>query len=129
MRTLIHEQRLAGGDAVDIDGVLFEFVGKGLLDVEQHSVRARMFVASDVGGHRELVRDRDTGFLFRANDPAALEAALEEVLARRDLWPQIRAQARRFVEIERTWSASVARYAEVYRRALNRPGRFQAAPT
>ena len=91
--------------------------------------QGRMFVASDVGGHRELVRDRDTGFLFRANDPAALEAALEEVLARRDLWPQIRAQARRFVEIERTWSASVARYAEVYRRALNRPGRFQAAPT
>jgi PEP-CTERM/exosortase A-associated glycosyltransferase len=91
--------------------------------------QGRMFVASDVGGHRELVRDRDTGFLFRADDPAALEAALEEVLARRDLWPQIRAQARRFVEVERTWAASVARYAEVYRRALNRPGRFQPAPT
>ena len=89
--------------------------------------QGRMFVASDVGGHRELVRDRETGFLFRAGDAAALEAALEELLARRELWPQIRAQARRFVEVERTWAASVARYGDVYERALNRPVRFLAA--
>ena len=91
--------------------------------------QGRMFVASDVGGHRELVRDRVTGFLFRAGDAGALEAALEELLARRELWPQIRAQARRFVEVERTWAASVARYGDVYQRALNRPVRFHAAPT
>jgi PEP-CTERM/exosortase A-associated glycosyltransferase len=91
--------------------------------------QGRMFVASDVGGHRELVRDRETGFLFRAGDVAALETALQEVLARRDLWPKIRAQARRFVEVERTWAASVARYESVYQRALNRNGRFQTAPT
>ena len=89
--------------------------------------QGRMFVASDVGGHRELVRDRETGFLFRAGDAAALEAALEELFARRELWPQIRAQARRFVEVERTWAASVARYGDVYERALNRPLRFLAA--
>ncbi|MCP5248699.1 MAG: glycosyltransferase, exosortase A system-associated [Candidatus Accumulibacter sp.] len=80
--------------------------------------QGRMFVASDVGGHRELVRHGETGFLFPAGDPAALAAALEEVLARRSLWPQIAAQARRFVEVERTWASSVARYREVYRRAL-----------
>ena len=84
--------------------------------------QGRMFVASDVGGHRELIRDRETGFLFRAGDVAALEAALENLLAQRDLWPQVRAQARRFVEVERTWSGSVARYADVYRRALTRYG-------
>ncbi len=80
--------------------------------------QGRMFVASDVGGHRELVRHGETGFLFPAGDPAALAAALEEVLARRSLWPQIAAQARRFVEVERTWASSVARYREVSRRAL-----------
>jgi glycogen(starch) synthase len=89
--------------------------------------QGRMFVASDVGGHRELVRDGQTGFLFRAGDAAALQRTIESVLARRDEWPRIRQQARRFVEVERTWATSVARYAEVYRRALARGGRVQAA--
>lgn len=89
--------------------------------------QGRMFVASDVGGHRELIRDRETGFLFRAGDVEALQRALEELLSHRDLWPQIRAQARRFVEVERTWAGSVARYAEVYDRAMHQVGRIQAA--
>ncbi len=89
--------------------------------------QGRMFVASDVGGHRELVRDGVTGFLFPAGDAAALEAALEAMLARHEQWPQIRAQARSFVESERTWSNSVARYDDVYRRALGRTGQFVAA--
>lgn len=82
--------------------------------------QGRMFVASDVGGHRELVRHGETGFLFRAGDAAALEKALESVLAQRASWPAIQAQARRFVEVERTWTASVARYQDVYARALGR---------
>lgn len=82
--------------------------------------QGRMLVASDVGGHRELVRDGETGFLFRAGDASALEQVIEDVLARRELWPRIRMQARRFVESERTWTASTARYLEVYQRALSR---------
>ncbi|MBL8397641.1 MAG: glycosyltransferase, exosortase A system-associated [Candidatus Accumulibacter sp.] len=84
--------------------------------------QGRMFVASDVGGHRELIRHAETGFLFRAGDPAALEKAITEVLDCRSAWPQIRTQARRFVEVERTWATSVARYKEVYRRAMEQYG-------
>lgn len=91
--------------------------------------QGRMFVASDVGGHRELVRHGETGFLFPAGDVAALEKALDEVLAQREMWPQIRLQARRFVESERTWAASVARYREVYQRALSRYGQTQLIRT
>ena len=87
--------------------------------------QGRMFVASDVGGHRELVRHGETGFLFRAGDAAALETAIDDLLARREIWPQIRMQARQFVESERTWAASVARYREVYQRALGRYDRAQ----
>ena len=87
--------------------------------------QGRMFVASDVGGHRELIRHGETGFLFRAGDVAALEQAIESVLSQRALWPQIRAQARRFVEVERTWAGSVARYKGVYERALAGTGRIQ----
>jgi hypothetical protein len=88
--------------------------------------QGRVFVASDVGGHRELVRHGETGFLCPAGDAGALAAAIEDVLARRDEWPRVRAQARRYVEQERTWAHSVARYAEVYRRAL--AGRGRAVP-
>jgi glycogen(starch) synthase len=85
-----------------------------------------MFVASDVGGHRELVRDGETGTLFKAGDASALASAIDTLLAQRERWPERRAAARRFVEIERTWAGSVARYREVYRRALQRRGRVEA---
>ncbi len=85
--------------------------------------QGRMLVASDVGGHRELIRHGETGFLFRAGDAAALAGAIDDVLVRRPFWPKLREQARRFVEVERTWASSVARYREVYRRALARHDR------
>ena len=71
-------------------------------------------VASDVGGHRELIRDRETGFLFRADDPASLVEILQYAFSARDRWPQMREAARRFVETERTWRKSVAGYTAVY---------------
>ena len=89
--------------------------------------QGRMFVASDVGGHRELIRDGETGFLFKAGDASALTKAIDELLQRRDLWPRVRAQARRHVEVERTWAGSVARYREVYQRALSVRGHGLAA--
>jgi glycosyltransferase involved in cell wall biosynthesis len=80
--------------------------------------QGRMFVASDVGGHHELVRDSQTGFLFPADDARALAQRIHDVLSRRDDWPHVRAEARRFVESERTWARSVARYEDVYSELL-----------
>ena len=80
--------------------------------------RGRIVLASNVGGHRELIRDGETGFLFPADDTAALAKAALGILAHRSDWPRIRGQARRFVEEERTWATSVARYRETYARAL-----------
>lgn len=76
--------------------------------------QGRMLVASDVGGHRELVRDGESGFLFPAGDAVALAQAIQAVLERRADWPRLSAQARRYVEAERTWQRSVGRYAQVY---------------
>ena len=75
-------------------------------------------VASDVGGHRELIRDGETGFLFRAGDAQALADAV--VTAARDpkALAQVRDAGRRFVERERSWPASVARAAPVYERLV-----------
>jgi PEP-CTERM/exosortase A-associated glycosyltransferase len=81
--------------------------------------RGRLVLASDVGGHRELIRDGETGFLFRADDVAALAKAALDILANPAQSPRIRDEARRFVVEERTWAASVARYRETYRSALS----------
>ncbi len=78
----------------------------------------RMLLASDVGGHRELICDGKTGFLFPAGDAGALARTVEALLARRDEWDKVRKAGRRFVERERTWTRSVARYADVYAGAL-----------
>jgi glycogen synthase len=42
------------------------------------------------------------------------------MLMRRQSWDRMREEGRRFVEGERNWSASVARYRHVYRLALGR---------
>jgi PEP-CTERM/exosortase A-associated glycosyltransferase len=76
--------------------------------------QARLVVASDVGGHRELIRDSDTGVLFAAGDAGALAARLSELLATPSRWAALRQAARRFVEAERTWPISVSRYRAVY---------------
>ena len=69
--------------------------------------------------YKELVRDGETGFLFPAGDAAALARTIEAVLDRRSDWDRVRRQARRFVETERTWARSVARYANVYEGLTN----------
>jgi len=80
--------------------------------------RGRIVLASDVGGHCELIRDGATGYLFAADDARALADKVGEILAGADAWPRIRATARRFVETERTWQRSVAQYRQAYERAL-----------
>jgi len=82
--------------------------------------QGRTVVASDVGGHKELIRRGETGMLFRADDAASLASTVIEVLERPALAESLRVNARRFVEAERNWKASVGRYAAVYDRALKR---------
>jgi PEP-CTERM/exosortase A-associated glycosyltransferase len=78
--------------------------------------QGRLLVASDVGGHRELIRDRETGYLFRAGDAEALADTLLEALAEPALAAEIRRSGRRFVEAERSWHRSVERYIPIYDR-------------
>ncbi|HEY8622760.1 MAG TPA: TIGR04063 family PEP-CTERM/XrtA system glycosyltransferase [Casimicrobiaceae bacterium] len=72
--------------------------------------QGRLLIASDVGGHKELIRDGETGVLFRADDVASLTDAIVRLLSEPDRWPDLLKQGRAFVERERTWAASVARY-------------------
>ena len=80
--------------------------------------QGRLVAASDVGGHRELIRHGHTGVLFRPGDAGALAHAVLSLLQQPASWPLLRRRARVYVERERNWAASVARYADVYGRLL-----------
>ncbi len=76
--------------------------------------QGRVLAASDVGGHLELIEHGKTGVLFKADDPASLAKNVGELLAGQQLWPALRAAGRHYVETERNWPISVARYKKIY---------------
>lgn len=76
--------------------------------------RGRLVVASDVGGHRELVKDGENGRLFRAGDEEDLSRTVVELLSRRDSWKTIVQRGREYVKLERNWLTTVSRYRPVY---------------
>ena len=84
--------------------------------------QGRLLVASDVGGHKELIQHRETGLLFQAGSAPALAQALVDALRSPELAARIRLAGRRFVEQHRHWKASVANYVPVYQRLAQRPG-------
>ena len=76
--------------------------------------QGRLLVASDVGGHRELIQSGKTGILFKAGDKDALSGAVLELLRHPERWALLKSAAREFVERERNWQMSVSRYRSVY---------------
>ena len=81
----------------------------------------KLVIASDVGGHRELITDGETGYLFKAADSADLVATVLRALSEQDRWPETLARAKQFVERERSWDLSVGRYEAVYDRLVKAP--------
>jgi PEP-CTERM/exosortase A-associated glycosyltransferase len=71
-------------------------------------------LASDIGGHAELVSDGETGLLFKAESPESLVEQAGQLGRDRELRAQLGAAGRRWVETERTWERIVARYLPIY---------------
>ena len=76
--------------------------------------QGRVLVASDVGGHHELIKNKETGYLFKAGDIRSLADTVIEALADQGHWNQIRLNGRRYVEEERNWQRSVGYYKSIY---------------
>ena len=89
----------------------------------------RIVAASDVGGHRELIDDGATGFLFPPDDPEGIAHALAACLDRKQAWAAIRTQARNHVAENHDWAKNVYRYQSVYHHLLAKRanGEFPAA--
>ncbi len=78
----------------------------------------KIVVASDIGGHNEMIVHGVTGTLFPAGDADRLADTVLDVASHRERWPVQRENGRRYVETERSWAAVIGRYREVYRRLL-----------
>lgn len=83
--------------------------------------QGRLLVASNVGGHQELIRHGETGVLFQAGSAEALAQSVVDLLADRRCWSAMRQAGRSFVERERNWTNSVANYVKVYSSLMARP--------
>ncbi len=80
--------------------------------------QGKLVTASSVGGHRELIEHGVTGTLFSPDDPAALAAAMNHLLADRTSWDDRRAVARAFVERVHDWGSNARRYLPVYQAVI-----------
>ena len=78
----------------------------------------KAIVASDIGGHRELIQNENTGVLFAPGNLYALTETLAHLLDRPDLRKRYARQANTWVCANRSWDTTTAVYSEVYARAL-----------
>jgi len=82
--------------------------------------QGKVCLASDVGGHHELIQDGENGFLFKANDVQALSDKIIDVISKTETWPQVIKKGRSYVEGVRNWKVSVSNYLPVYKKVLNK---------
>lgn len=81
--------------------------------------QGKLFIASDVGGHHELIRDQETGVLFKAGNAHDLAAKALHLLSETSQSANMIAAGRRFVENERNWARSVQRYQPIYQSLMS----------
>jgi PEP-CTERM/exosortase A-associated glycosyltransferase len=76
--------------------------------------QGKLVVASDVGGHKELIEDGKNGHLFKAGNGRSLTDAVVDLIGHKEQWEQMKKNGRTYVEQERNWPLSVSRYKNVY---------------
>lgn len=80
----------------------------------------KALVASDIGGHRELIQDKHTGLLFPAGDVDALVEALTCLLDDGELRRRLERQGYDRVNQNYSWDMTTAVHSDIYARALAR---------
>ncbi|WP_426369358.1 TIGR04063 family PEP-CTERM/XrtA system glycosyltransferase [Pseudocolwellia sp. HL-MZ7] len=73
-------------------------------------------IASDIGGHRELINHNKTGFLFEADNSDALANTILNVIDDTQLLTQISEAGLVYVTEERNWLNTAKQYLPVYER-------------
>jgi glycosyltransferase involved in cell wall biosynthesis len=87
---------------------------------------AKPLLASDCGGHRELVAPGVNGVLFPAGSAGALARRIEELMADPESLIRLGRSAREWVSEHRSWESQGEPLLEAYKKLLARPS--QASP-
>lgn len=74
----------------------------------------KVLVASDVGGHKELIHDEETGVLFKAGNEDALTESLEKLLKSDTLRNELQQRGMEWVGQHHTWEQTTAVYQDIY---------------
>ncbi|MDL2124140.1 MAG: glycosyltransferase family 4 protein [Deltaproteobacteria bacterium] len=80
----------------------------------------KALVASDVGGHQELIQHNETGILFSAGNEIVIAEALMRILDDDSLRKNLEAKGPAWVREHHTWKKTAAVYQEIYTKALER---------
>jgi glycosyltransferase involved in cell wall biosynthesis len=78
----------------------------------------KVLVASDVGGHQELITHGKTGVLFKAGDADALAVELESLLADNERRTALQQQGMQWVREHQTWEETTRFYKDIYTKVL-----------
>ena len=78
----------------------------------------KALVASDIGGHRELIRHSETGLLFPAGDVNALAEALKRILNDDSLSKNLESKGPAWVREHHTWEKTTSVYQDIYAKVL-----------
>lgn len=76
-------------------------------------------LASDVGGHNELIEHGKTGWLFQKDNIADLAEQVIRHLQHQSSQQEVTENGLAFVNDQRTWQLSVARYQNIYGKLVN----------
>jgi len=80
----------------------------------------KALVASNIGGHRELIHDGRTGLLFPPGDVERLAQAIKRLLEDQQLRRTLEHEGPEWVRSERSWARTTAGYTDVYTKVLAR---------
>lgn len=83
----------------------------------------KALVASDVGGHRELIRHNETGIIVPAGNAAALSEAIEGLLQNDVLQRSLQKKGFIWVREHHTWEITTGVYEQMYARVSGKAGK------
>jgi len=80
----------------------------------------KIIIASNVGGMKELIKHKQTGYLFEAGNLQDLEDKLIEIIGLNTLAKQkILKNALKYIHEERSWKSNAEHYAVIYQKLID----------
>ncbi len=76
--------------------------------------QGRLVIASDVGGHKEMIENGENGLLFKANSKDDLVRKVNQMLTHKNDWQKFKVNARKYVEEKRNWKKSINGYQNIF---------------